>query len=123
MQCEYVEAIDILLKQVNVDCNVQDSGGLSPLMLAASEVKIEAFERLLEDPRVNIKLRTTKNKNALDLMPAHTSSFERLKARKLFEAAKKRSSEATQKRRVAIIIANKAKAISAKLLELNLRIN
>ena len=106
VQCEHVEAIDILLEQVNVDCNVPDSDGLSPVMLAASELKIDALERLLEDPRVNIKLRTKKNKNALDLLPAHALPFQRKRAMNLFQAAKTRSSEETQRRRVAIVITN-----------------
>ena len=106
VQCEDLEALDILLQQVNVDCNVPDSDGLTPLMLAASQVRMEAFERLLDDPRVNIKVRTKKYQTALDLMPAHTTPFRRLKAEKLFEDAKKRSSKATQKRKVAVIIAN-----------------
>jgi ankyrin repeat protein len=106
VQCQDLEALDILLQQVNVDCNVPDSDGLTPLMLAASQAKIEAFEKLLEDPRVNIKVRTKNCQNALDLLPAHTTQFRRLRAEKLFEAAKKRSSERTQKRKVAIIIAN-----------------
>jgi hypothetical protein len=107
VQCEYVEAIDILLKQINVDCNVRDSNGLSPLMLAASKVKIEALERLLEDPRVNIKLRTKKNENALDLLPDKALPFQRMRAMNLFQAAAKtRNSKESQKRRVAVIIAN-----------------
>ena len=107
VQCEYVEAIDILLKQINVDCNVRDSNGLSPLMLAASKVKIEALERLLEDPRVNIKLRTKKNDDALDLLPDKALPFQRMRAMNLFQAAAKtRNSEESQKRRVAVIIAN-----------------
>ena len=115
VQCEYVEAIDILLEQVNVDCNVPDADGLSPLMLAACEVKIDAFERLLEDPRVNIKLRTKKNKSALDLLPIQAFESQRLRAMTAFQAAKNRtSSEAQNKRKVAILIANYSYENSAK---------
>ena len=115
VQCEYVEAINILLEQINVDCNVQDSDGLSPLMLAASKVKIDALERLLEDPRVNIKLRTKRNENALDLLPIQAFESQRLRAMTAFQAAKNRtSSEAQKKRKVAILIANYSSENSAK---------
>ena len=106
VQCQNIEALDILLEHVNVDCNVRNLEGMSPLMFAASKIKIDSFERLLKDPRVNINLKTENSEDAFDLLPAHASQFERLRAKTAFQAAKNRARKATQKRRVAIIIAN-----------------
>ena len=106
VHCEDVKALDILLEQVNVDCNVPNLDDLTPLMFAAFKVKIDSFERLLQDPRVNVNLRTRKGDSAYDLLPAHTTEFQRRRALNLFNAAQNRSSETTQKRKVAILISN-----------------
>ena len=76
-------------------------------MFAASKVRIDSFERLLKDPRVDINLKTNDSEDALDLLPPHTSQFQRRKMEKFFEdAIRERSNKETQKRKVAIIIAN-----------------
>ena len=105
-QVEDIEALDILLQQDNVDCNVPDLEGLTPAMLAAREIKIDSFERLLEDPRVSVKARTKKNNNCFDLLPVHALSSERERFMIAFQAAKNKPNKSTQNRRVAIIIAN-----------------
>ena len=110
-QVEDMEALDILLQQDNVDCNVPDSEGLTPAMLAAREIKIDSLVKLLEDPRVNVKARTERDQNCYDLLPVHAVASERQRVRTAFEAAKNRTSEAAKKRnseasRVAIVIAN-----------------
>jgi hypothetical protein len=110
-QLEDMEALDILLQQDNVDCNVPDSEGLTPAMLAAKLIKIDSLVKLLEDPRVKVKARTQRKENCYDLLPVHALASERQRVKTAFEAAKNRTSEAAKKRnskasRVAIIIAN-----------------
>ena len=91
VQGEDMEAIDILLEQDIMDSNIPDSEGLTPLMLAAKEIKIDSFKKLLNDPRVNLKAKTKRNQNCLDLIPAKASPAERDRMKILFETAKKRS--------------------------------
>ena len=110
-QLEDMEALDILLQQDNVDCNVPDSEGLTPAMLAAKLIKIDSLVKLLKDPRVNVKARTKRKENCYDLLPGYALASERQRVKTAFEAAKNRTSEAAKKRnseasRVAIVIAN-----------------
>ena len=66
-------------------------------MIASRDIKIDSFERLLKDPRVNVKPRTKRNQTCYDLLPVHALPAERDRIKTLFEIAKKRGSAAAKK--------------------------
>ena len=96
-----------MMTMKTIDCNKMTSGGTTPLMLASMEVQIEAMEKLLNDPRVDVKARNHQDKTAEDLFPKGVATqIQKSKCRILFEVAAQRGKGATPKERnVTILVA------------------
>ena len=62
-------AIKILLGQGNIDPNVETSEGVTPLMLASSQGKMEALAALLADMRVDPEYSDNRDRTAKELIP------------------------------------------------------
>ena len=107
VQCNDTEAIAILMTMKTIDCNKMTSDGTTPLMLASLEVQIEAMEKLLNEPRVDVQARNHKDKTAENLFPKGIATqVEKAKSRILFEVAAQRAKGATpRERNVAILVA------------------
>ena len=98
-------AINILLGQGNIDPNVETSEGVTPLMLASSQGKIEALAALLDDMRVDPEYSDSRDRTAKDLIP-DSSVIKKKKAIKMFEERERRGAAEGQGAKLAIIIGN-----------------
>ena len=99
--------ISLLLQQQGIDPNVQTSPGeLTPLMLAAVKMRIEAIERLLNDDRVDTTKVNDEDEKAEDLIPLNAAEFDKYKVKLLFRNANRKGQKIDKSANFALIMVN-----------------
>ena len=101
-------AINMLLGQRRqVDSNIKNARGQTPLMLASSKGKIRALGALLADLRVNLKIRDDEDQTAEQMFNCPDGSIiKRAEGRKLFEERERQGAAAVKGARLAVLIGN-----------------
>ena len=105
-QLENKEAMKILLGQSNIDTNIKTNRGLTPLLLAAEHGRMDAFEILIEDKRVDFKAVDNEDKSAIDFVSAKSSIIMTNKAKELLSRRNQKQQDDPIKGKLAILIGN-----------------
>ena len=100
-------AINLLLGQRHVDPNIETQDGLTALMIASKNGKLEALEALLADMRVDPERTNHEDQNARDLFfTPDGSNVKRVKAMQLFQDRERKLAVVGKESKLAIIIGN-----------------